>query len=258
MLGSPYVSISRSPAWQRENRRRFWQYCLGIHERGCCEGCWRVVAPRSALVSECRRNATNAPIGVGEPALGMVSDLSRACWSMTGRSVRAASFGLISSPGGAKSHQPMQQISARACRIPWHQTPSAKYSPSFSRSIDRSLPRRCRPSCRRSIFTMACCCKTLRHRLSLPRHRLDFLLLLPGRQRLVLEVDGKHHFSERSTVVEGLCRHGVARPRVAPRRVRSLPIRCESISRRGRLIEDRRFLREALPTASDSTADYTS
>jgi very-short-patch-repair endonuclease len=38
--------------------------------------------------------------------------------------------------------------------------------------------------------------KTLRHRLPLPRQRMDFLLLLPGRQRIVLEVDGKHHFSE--------------------------------------------------------------
>jgi hypothetical protein len=38
--------------------------------------------------------------------------------------------------------------------------------------------------------------KTLRHRLALPRQRMDFLLLLPGRQRIVLEVDGKHHFSE--------------------------------------------------------------
>jgi len=38
--------------------------------------------------------------------------------------------------------------------------------------------------------------KTLRHRLPLPRQRMDFLLLLPGRQRVVLEVDGKHHFSE--------------------------------------------------------------
>ena len=37
---------------------------------------------------------------------------------------------------------------------------------------------------------------TLRHRLSLPRQRMDFLLLLPGRQRIVLEVDGQHHFSE--------------------------------------------------------------
>lgn len=39
--------------------------------------------------------------------------------------------------------------------------------------------------------------KTLRHRLPLPRQRMDFLLLLPGRQRIVLEVDGKHHFSEK-------------------------------------------------------------
>ncbi|WFU14498.1 hypothetical protein [Bradyrhizobium sp. CB3481] len=38
--------------------------------------------------------------------------------------------------------------------------------------------------------------KTLRHRLPLPRQRMDFLLLLPGRQRVVIEVDGKHHFSE--------------------------------------------------------------
>lgn len=38
--------------------------------------------------------------------------------------------------------------------------------------------------------------KTLRHRLPLPRQRMDFLLLLRGRQRIVIEVDGKHHFSE--------------------------------------------------------------
>lgn len=38
--------------------------------------------------------------------------------------------------------------------------------------------------------------KTLRHRLPLPRQRMDFLILLPSRQRIVIEVDGKHHFSE--------------------------------------------------------------
>jgi very-short-patch-repair endonuclease len=38
--------------------------------------------------------------------------------------------------------------------------------------------------------------KTLRRRLPLPRQRMDYLLLLPGRQRVVIEVDGKHHFSE--------------------------------------------------------------
>ena len=37
--------------------------------------------------------------------------------------------------------------------------------------------------------------KTLRHRLPLSRQRMDFLLLLPGNQRIVLEVDGKHHFA---------------------------------------------------------------
>lgn len=62
--------------------------------------------------------------------------------------------------------------------------------------------------------------KTLCHRLPLPRQRMDFLLLLPGRQRIVLEVDGKHHFSEKGPpVIEGLCRHGVGRPRVTPRRL---------------------------------------
>ncbi|NTB05438.1 hypothetical protein [Agrobacterium tumefaciens] len=39
--------------------------------------------------------------------------------------------------------------------------------------------------------------KTLRHRLPLPRQRMDFLLLLPGRQRVVVEVDGQHHFAEK-------------------------------------------------------------
>ena len=37
--------------------------------------------------------------------------------------------------------------------------------------------------------------KTLSRRLPLPRQRMDFLLLLPRRQRVVLEVDGSHHFS---------------------------------------------------------------
>ena len=41
--------------------------------------------------------------------------------------------------------------------------------------------------------------KALRHRLPLPRQRMDFLLLLPGRQRIVLEVDGKHH--SRRTII---------------------------------------------------------
>ncbi|WP_018045718.1 hypothetical protein [Methylobacterium sp. 88A] len=38
--------------------------------------------------------------------------------------------------------------------------------------------------------------KTLRNRLPLPRQRMDFLLLMPARQRVVIEVDGKHHFAE--------------------------------------------------------------
>jgi hypothetical protein len=38
--------------------------------------------------------------------------------------------------------------------------------------------------------------KSLRRRLPLPRQRMDFLMLLPGRQRIVIEVDGKHHFSK--------------------------------------------------------------
>lgn len=38
--------------------------------------------------------------------------------------------------------------------------------------------------------------KAPRHRLPLPRQRMDFLMLLPSRQRIVIEVDGKHHFSE--------------------------------------------------------------
>lgn len=38
--------------------------------------------------------------------------------------------------------------------------------------------------------------KSLRRRLPLPRQRMDFLMLLPGRERIVIEVDGKHHFSK--------------------------------------------------------------
>lgn len=38
--------------------------------------------------------------------------------------------------------------------------------------------------------------KRLRHRRTLPRQRMDFLLLLPNRQRVVLEVDGTQHFSK--------------------------------------------------------------
>lgn len=38
--------------------------------------------------------------------------------------------------------------------------------------------------------------KLLRDRLPLPRQRMDFLMLLPQRQRVVIEVDGKQHFSK--------------------------------------------------------------
>ncbi len=37
--------------------------------------------------------------------------------------------------------------------------------------------------------------KQLRHRAGLPRQRMDFLMLLRNNQRVVLEVDGAHHFS---------------------------------------------------------------
>ncbi len=37
--------------------------------------------------------------------------------------------------------------------------------------------------------------KLLRHRAGLPRQRMDFLLLLPNNQRVVIEVDGSQHFS---------------------------------------------------------------
>jgi very-short-patch-repair endonuclease len=37
--------------------------------------------------------------------------------------------------------------------------------------------------------------KLLRHRAGLPRQRMDFLLLLPNNQRIVIEVDGAQHFS---------------------------------------------------------------
>lgn len=37
--------------------------------------------------------------------------------------------------------------------------------------------------------------KLLRHRSGLRRQRMDFLLLLPGHQRVVIEVDGSQHFS---------------------------------------------------------------
>jgi hypothetical protein len=37
--------------------------------------------------------------------------------------------------------------------------------------------------------------RTLRHRASFPRQRMDFLLLLPNRARVVIEVDGQHHFT---------------------------------------------------------------
>jgi very-short-patch-repair endonuclease len=37
--------------------------------------------------------------------------------------------------------------------------------------------------------------KRLRHRAGLPRQRMDFLLLLANHQRVVIEVDGSHHFT---------------------------------------------------------------
>jgi very-short-patch-repair endonuclease len=37
--------------------------------------------------------------------------------------------------------------------------------------------------------------RTLAHRASFARQRMDFLLLLPNRARVVIEVDGQHHFT---------------------------------------------------------------
>jgi very-short-patch-repair endonuclease len=37
--------------------------------------------------------------------------------------------------------------------------------------------------------------KQLRRRATFPRQRMDFLLLLPNKQRVVIEVDGAHHFT---------------------------------------------------------------
>ena len=37
--------------------------------------------------------------------------------------------------------------------------------------------------------------KQLRRRAAFPRQRMDFLLLLPNKQRVVIEVDGAHHFT---------------------------------------------------------------
>ena len=37
--------------------------------------------------------------------------------------------------------------------------------------------------------------RTLKHRASFPRQRMDFLVLLPNRARVVIEVDGQHHFA---------------------------------------------------------------
>jgi hypothetical protein len=37
--------------------------------------------------------------------------------------------------------------------------------------------------------------RLFRHRAGLPRQRMDFLLLLPNSQRIVIEVDGAQHFS---------------------------------------------------------------
>ncbi len=37
--------------------------------------------------------------------------------------------------------------------------------------------------------------KNLRRRAGLPRQRMDFLLLLPNHRRIVIEVDGSHHFT---------------------------------------------------------------
>jgi hypothetical protein len=37
--------------------------------------------------------------------------------------------------------------------------------------------------------------RRLRHRTGLARQRMDCLLLLPGRARIVIEVNGQHHFS---------------------------------------------------------------
>ena len=45
------------------------------------------------------------------------------------------------------------------------------------------------------------------------RQRMDFLMLLPGRQRVVLEIDGKHHYAKGERADPGLYAEMVAADR---------------------------------------------
>jgi very-short-patch-repair endonuclease len=44
--------------------------------------------------------------------------------------------------------------------------------------------------------------KQLKGTKRLPRQRMDFLLLLPGHHRIVIEIDGKHHYTSESGMAE--------------------------------------------------------
>jgi AbiJ N-terminal domain 3 len=92
--------------------------------------------------------------------------------------------------------------------------------------------------------------RTLRHRLPLPRQRMDFLLLLPVRQRIVLEVDGRHHFSENDNPSLKVYADMVS----ADRELRLAGYEVYRFGANelvgGRRIADRRFLREAVSPTS--------
>ncbi|HHJ4504230.1 hypothetical protein RZO85_02700 [Raoultella ornithinolytica] len=112
---------------------------------------------------------------------------------MTGQLAQTAFSGPSLSLGGTISPQKaMLQTLDHDFKSLWPQMLSESSLPLILRPIETSLARRCPRSFHRSTFIV----KTLRHRLPLPRQRMDFLLLLPGRQRIVIEVDGKHHFTE--------------------------------------------------------------
>lgn len=72
--------------------------------------------------------------------------------------------------------------------------------------------------------------KTVRERgaAALLGHRMDYLFLLPHGQRLVLEVDGSHHYASPDGTRPSphpLRRPGAGRPRAQAQRLRGIPLR---------------------------------
>ena len=156
-------------------------------------------APKNLISHRTARNRRS----VSATRSTMISSSCRtpkAALSMTGLSDGLVYSGPNWSIGGARSIQKHRWIPARALGLRLREVLASDaerglfdtyfrlYRPRLGPALPALIPQVYLPL-RSGVV------KHLRRRAALPRQRMDFLLLLPNNQRVVIEVDGAHHFS---------------------------------------------------------------